>query len=284
MSTAAAEQDRRILRFFPVEADRSRRVLSREQVESYNRDGIIHPLTPFAAADAERNRRNFDHLLGLARDAGIGSGGSYGINGWHVTSASLYDLVTDPRIVDPVCDLLGDEVACWGTHYFCKLPGDPKSVAWHQDAPYWPLSPSKTCTVWLAIDDSDEGNGAMRVIPGSQHCGGLPCRSSREDEQNVLWLTVDGAERHGAAVPVNLRAGQMSLHSDLLLHSSPPNASARRRCGLTIRYCTLDVRSTQGWNARSVIVRGSDPTGYWGTLKSRPEGERANIDRPIGAN
>jgi ectoine hydroxylase-related dioxygenase (phytanoyl-CoA dioxygenase family) len=279
--TAATAEEQRILRFFPSDTARPLRVLTREQVETYNRDGIVHGLTPFGEADAERNRRDFDHLLEVASAAGLNS---YSINGWHMTCASLHRLVTDPRIVDPVCDLIGDEVACWGTHYFCKLPGDPKSVTWHQDAPYWPLSPSKTVTVWLAIDDADEGNGAMRVIPGSHRLGALPIRRSREDEQNVLSLTTDGAEQHGAPMPVTMRAGQMSLHSDLLLHSSRPNPSTRRRCGLTIRYCTFDVRSSEGWNARSIIVRGSDPTGYWGTLKTRPEGENPFRDRPIGAN
>jgi len=46
-----------------------------------------------------------------------------------------------------------------------------------------------------------------------------------------------------------LTAGQMSIHSDLLLHGSGANESDRRRCGLTLRYCTADVR------AQPVLVR-----------------------------
>ena len=47
------------------------------------------------------------------------------------------------------------------------MPGDGKTVSWHQDASYWPLTPSKSVTLWLAIDDADTENAAMRVIPGS---------------------------------------------------------------------------------------------------------------------
>ena len=44
-------------------------------------------------------------------------------------------------------DIVGPNIIAWGTHFFCKMPNDPKVVPWHQDASYWPLTPSKTVTV-----------------------------------------------------------------------------------------------------------------------------------------
>ena len=35
------------------------------------------------------------------------------------------------------------------------LPQDVRQVAWHQDASYWPFTPARTVTAWLAIDDAD---------------------------------------------------------------------------------------------------------------------------------
>ncbi|HCN07391.1 MAG TPA: phytanoyl-CoA dioxygenase family protein, partial [Lentisphaeria bacterium] len=37
---------------------------------------------------------------------------------------------------------------------------------WHQDAQFWPLYPHRAVTVWLVIFDTDEQNGAMRVVNG----------------------------------------------------------------------------------------------------------------------
>ena len=85
----------------------------------------------------------------------------------------VYDLLTHPKIVACVKDLIGENVIGWGAHYFCKMPHDSQIVGWHQDAGYWPLSPSKTVTVWLAIDDATVENGAMRFIAGSHHLGHL---------------------------------------------------------------------------------------------------------------
>jgi ectoine hydroxylase-related dioxygenase (phytanoyl-CoA dioxygenase family) len=67
-------------------------------------------------------------------------------------------------------------------------------------------------------------------------------------------------------VDVELKAGEISLHSDLLVHGSQPNRSQRRRCGLTLRYCPPDVHAYLGWNAMAITCRGKDPSGHWGNI------------------
>src|SRR5438034_383879 len=43
---------------------------------------------------------------------------------------------------------------------------------WHQDAPYWPvLKPATPVTAWVALDDVDESNGCMWMVPGSHKWG-----------------------------------------------------------------------------------------------------------------
>ena len=69
-----------------------------------------------------------------------------------------------------------------------------------------------------------------------------------------------------------LKAGEISMHNDLLLHGSEANRSTRRRCGLTLRYCSADVRAYEGWNAKGVVVSGTDPSGHWAN-PPRPNGE-----------
>lgn len=134
-------------------------------------------------------------------------------------------------------------------------------------------------TVWLAIDDADLGNGAMQFIPGSHVHGQIEFTESQEDESNVLDQTVGNAESYGdAPVVTELKAGQVSLHTDWLLHGSEPNLSNRRRCGLTMRFCSADVRALkEGWNVRTIICRGSDSSGHWAD-NPRPDGEHIPIN------
>jgi len=242
------------------------------QIDSFNRNGYLKGLTVFKGAEVDAHRQYFDGLLQMAQSAGLDS---YAINGWQFSCAGLYDLCTHPVIVEYASDLLGPNVICLGTHCFCKLPRDPKQVSWHQDAAYWPLSPSKTITVWLAIDNVDRDNAAMRIIPRTHTIGELTTELTESDAGNVLSEKVSGAEDFGNPVYMELAAGQISIHSDLLLHGSTANDSDRRRCGVAMRFCTPDVRdiNDEGWNRRSLWARGNDPEGYWANCP-RPEGDR----------
>jgi len=237
-------------------------VLTRYQIETYNREGYLKGFRIFTTAEMVEQRRHFDEVLAAVLAAG---GNSYSIISAHMKYGFAYDLLTHPRIVAYVKDILGDNVVGWGSHYFCKMPHDGKRVSWHQDASFWPMTPSKTVTVWLAIDDADVENACMRFVAGSHHLGHLTYRMSEDTEASVLNQTVDNVEQFGTIVYDELKAGEISLHSDLLLHGSLANGSNRRRCGLTLRYCAADVWSdpSYGWNREGVIISGSDPSGHW---------------------
>jgi ectoine hydroxylase-related dioxygenase (phytanoyl-CoA dioxygenase family) len=86
-----------------------------------------------------------------------------------------------------------------------------------------------------------------------------------------LSQTIEKAEQYGEVVWDELHAGQVSVHSDLLLHGSEANTSTRRRCGLTLRYCSADVRAAMRWNEKGVFVQGQDRTGHWWN-NPRPKG------------
>jgi ectoine hydroxylase-related dioxygenase (phytanoyl-CoA dioxygenase family) len=249
----------RDLRFHPA-ATANPQTLTREQIAHFNRDGFIRPVRIFDEDEIAAIRAYFDELLAKT----IASGGdSYSISTAHARHGRVFDILTNPRIVACVKDLLGENVVAWGSHFFCKMPQDGKRVAWHQDASYWPLTPSKAVTVWLAIDDADVENACMRFVAGSHHFGHLTYRPSNPNEHNVLDQTVENAEQYGTPVDNVLRAGEASLHSDLLLHGSEANNSTRRRCALTLRYCAAEVRAHLDWNQKGVIVSGADPTGHW---------------------
>jgi len=262
------DMENRDLRFHPSTVT-NLKILTPEQVTSFNQNGYLKNIRIFDESEILTHRRYFDELLAKV----IASGGnSYSISTAHMKYGKVYDLLTNPRILAVVCDLLGENVVAWGSHYFCKMPHDGKRVAWHQDASYWPLTPAKTVTVWLAIDDADVENACMRFIPGSQTLGHLTYKMTEETASNVLNQEVENVERFGTPLDVELKAGEVSIHADLLLHGSEANESDRRRCGLTLRYCAADVRAYAGWNAKGILVCGTDPTNHWGN-PPRPDSD-----------
>lgn len=261
MNTKNEEATGREMRFFPVDNPEPK-VLSQEQIARYNREGVVFPLDVFSPDEIAGIRADFEDVMRKARAKGHDN---YSMDCWHGRLPFLFDLVQDRRILDYVEDLLGPDLICWATHFFSKEAGDTRRVSWHQDAPYWYITPTRTVTVWLAIDDAGEENGAMRVIPGSHLHGEIPSVRSKGEEQNVLSQTVVEPEKWGSKpISIELEAGQVSMHSDLLLHGSEPNPSNRRRCGLTMRFAPPEVRRLHpDFAGPYIIARGSDPSGHW---------------------
>lgn len=277
-SAFAEERD---LSFQPV-VNPAPRVLTPEQVAFYNTHGYAAPFRAYPPAEAARNRAYFDDLLAKVQAARKDLD-AYSINGYHVCCAGLHDIVTHPVILDHVQDIIGPDIVCWGSHFFCKVAHDPRKVAWHQDASYWPLTPARTVTVWLAIDDADQENAAMMFLPGTHTRGHLKWR--QVSGPAVLNQEIEDIAQFGEPVFDELKAGEFSLHADMLAHGSEPNHSDRRRCGLTIRYCPPSVRALdRRWARGGVLCRGSDPAGNW-AHNPRPAGEDVNvIIQAIGAN
>ena len=239
----------------------SPKTLTSRQITQFNKHGFIEKLRLFDKNKADEHRNRFDALLAefqrRSRDA-------YSINGYQTRVDFIWDIATNPLLLDHIEDLLGPNVVLWGSHYFCKMPADRREVPFHQDATYWPFRPFKTVTAWLAVDDVSPNMGPMCFLPGSHRHGKLAWRQRTEDV--VLGLEVEKYSNFGEPHPLLLNAGQFSLHTDLMVHGSKLNNSNKRRCGLTLRYVPPEVRLIDerysNWIKNAIICRGEDASGY----------------------
>lgn len=154
----------------------------------------------------------------------------------HALAAEFFACATEPAILDLVESVLGPDIIFWAAALFCKPPGEGREVAWHQDGVYWPIDPAETLTVWVAIDAATPENGSMQYLPGSHQLGVLPHEASDREGLVLNTAIVESAVDTSTAVSVELQPGQVSMHHIHLVHGSPPNRSARRRAGLTLRY------------------------------------------------
>ncbi|RVU20484.1 phytanoyl-CoA dioxygenase family protein [Streptomyces antnestii] len=175
-------------------------------------------------------------------------------------------MIMESSLVDVGEHFLGPDIACFTAHYVCKPPVDGHAVLWHQDGAYWKLDPMQALTVWLAVDATTTENGCLRVIPGTQH---LPLQktSSRTDVPNLLFSSSDQRlvdemiEKHGIT-EIELNPGDISIHHPNLLHSSEPNTSNTRRCGLDIGYISATTRIlSQGVYLDPILARGNPVAG-----------------------
>lgn len=232
--------------------------LSADQKQFYLENGYLIGLPPvFTSAEMDRINAELPELLALLEPGET----TKDIREWHETSRYLYDICLNPRILDLVEGILGPNFYCWASNFFIKEPHSTSTVGWHQDAYYWPMAPHNSVTVWIAFDDVDEGNGGMKIIPGS-HRGGVVKHQRTTDTDSVLTLQLeDGSDfSSDRAVQFRLKAGECSLHDDRAIHGSQANPSDRRRAGLTIRYSGTNVKNDLAVNPnfKTYLCRGTD--------------------------
>ncbi len=161
------------------------------------------------------------------------------------------ELCRHPRVLDAVESILGPDLILIMSHLIVKRPSDGLAVAWHQDNTYWhSVQGTEVCTVWLAIDDADTDNGCMNVIPCTQanHPDMEKISTGGED---LLGTTVAVSQlQAGRAVPIERKAGDLSVHDSFIIHGAETNQSGRRRAGYTMRYAnaaTVTVDLNEHW-------------------------------------
>lgn len=174
-----------------------------------------------------------------------------------------YDgILQHERILDIVTQLIGPTLWSNGNKLNMKSAAFGSPIEWHQDWAFYPQTNDDLLAVGVPIDDMTLENGCMLMVPGS-HTGPL-----YDHHQNGVFVgaITDPAfdpERE-EVVPVEVKAGGISIHHARTLHASAPNRSPKPRRLLLIQYCAGDawpITGVSSWEAhRAAFVRGEPTT------------------------
>jgi phytanoyl-CoA hydroxylase len=151
----------------------------------------------------------------------------------------------DPRINACLTALLGQEPYAVQTMLYFK-PAGARGQALHQDQYYLRVQPGTCMAAWLALDDCDEANGCMQVVPGS-HTWPVLCATKADTTQSFTDVTVPLPE--GTEVrPVIMRAGDVLFFNGQLVHGSFPNRTTDRfRRSLIGHYIQGEASEVARW-------------------------------------
>ena len=232
--------------------------LSSNQLKQYEDDGFVSPINIFSKEKAKEIRNEIE-LIENEMPEELEKSGRYNA---HLISPLLDEVTHNSKILDAVESLIGENILVCGTTLFIKNPNEKGFVSYHQDAKYIGLEPHNWVTAWVAITDSNENNGCMRMWSGS-HKDNLKEHDQKFNEGNLLTRgqTVKNVP-HKETTPLVLNAGQMSLHHPKIVHGSGLNKSDDRRIGFVIQsYIGSDVKQILGRNSVQV-ARGKDDFNY----------------------
>lgn len=241
--------------------------LSEEEVATYRREGILFPIPVLSQDETARFRGEYE---GFCEQLGSRPNAAQSRNP-HLFHRWAYDLATHPRILDAIEDIIGPNILVHHATLFCKYPGDGAFISWHQDGFYLNLSEPLLVSAWIALSDSNEINGCMRVVRNSHQKGRIAHTNSAISADNLLpsGLEIACEVDEREATDVVLSAGEMSLHHVNLVHGSNPNHSATPRLGFAVRYVAPSVQQAVA-KVPTVLARGRDEEGYFESLKHPP--------------
>ena len=228
--------------------------LSSNQLKQYEDEGFVSPIDIFSK-DKAKEIRNEIELIEKEMPNELEKSGRYNA---HLISPLLDEVTHNSEILDAVQSLIGKDILVCGTTLFIKNPNVRGFVSYHQDAKYIGLEPHNWVTAWVAITDSNEHNGCMRVWSGS-HKDNLKDHDQNFNERNLLTRgqTIKNVPKE-KTTPLILKAGQMSLHHPTLVHGSDLNHSNDRRIGFVIQsYIGTNVKQVLGINSVQ-LARGKD--------------------------
>jgi ectoine hydroxylase-related dioxygenase (phytanoyl-CoA dioxygenase family) len=144
---------------------------------------------------------------------------------------------------------------------------------WHQDQYYWPLSTTKTVTMWMPLVDIDQDMGMLTFASGSQLDGRIGNIAISDESEEMLETHINGK---GYAIhrAKQMRAGDATWHYGWTLHSAPGNLSHATREVMTIIYfadgaTVTEPINTHQENDRQRWLRGVEP-GKFATSDLNP--------------
>ena len=232
--------------------------LASNQIKQYEQDGYVAPIDVLSKEEAKEIRDEIEYIEKKWPEELEGLGRNY----VHLISPVFNKICYNPKILNAVESIIGENILICGTTLFIKNANEQGFVSFHQDAKYIGLEPHNWVTAWIAVTDANEENGCMRMLAGS-HKENLRHHNQKFDENNLLTRgqTIENVKIEKTN-PVILKAGQMSLHHPKVVHGSGLNKSRDRRIGFVVQsYIGTNVDQVLG-KMYVQLARGKDTFNY----------------------
>ncbi len=161
-------------------------------------------------------------------------------------SEDFRHLLYHKPLLDIAESLIGGNIQIFQDQALYKPANNGGPIPWHQDNAYWRCQPADLVSIWIALDDADEENGCMNVIPGSHVSGVVEHSRAKTGDGNTSAILMTSQVDDSKAVSIPLAAGHAMVHHCLMFHTTLPNNSNRDRRAMVIHYMPVGTRNGEG--------------------------------------
>lgn len=163
------------------------------------------------------------------------------------------DFCRDDRLLTLVEDIVYPGIAIYAVKMVEKQPFDSTVCHWHQDNAYFDKNSKSESrmSVWIPLQDCDEKNGCLWVVPGSHKNPLLPHQMQADGICRLAFSS--GMQEMQGAIPCKVSAGSVILFHGQTWHRSLGNTTANHRRSFIITY--QDAVATKGNKQQHKILR-----------------------------
>jgi len=229
--------------------------LTKAQRADFDRDGYVFMPNLFSPEE-----------VGVLRDAAEEIYASDREEVWRETSgaprtafaAHTYDeahrrLGSHPRLIEPVMQLLGEQVYMHQYKINAKAAFDGDVWQWHQDYGTWArddgMPEPRAMNISVFLDEVTPANGPLLLIPGSHKKGVVEAGHDLQTTSYPLW-TLDRetvrklADEGGLVAPIGEPGSVLMFHGNMV-HASPANISPWSRVIVYLSLCAVSNHITK---------------------------------------
>src|SRR5687768_5655488 len=143
----------------------------------------------------------------------------------YATSTAVRRFLSSDLMVDVARSVLGDDIYLFNEQYVIKSADRGMAFSWHQDSGFIPYPHRRYLTCWIPLDDVDESNGTVHVLPYSR-AGTRDVIEHRRDPETNDMIGYAGDDPGEAVTAV---AGSIVAFSSTTLHRTGANTTDRPR-------------------------------------------------------
>jgi hypothetical protein len=145
----------------------------------------------------------------------------------HRSDEVAFNFMLDPRLREHLTAFAGAEPYAVQTMVYFKPPG-ARGQNLHQDNMFLLVQPGTCIAAWLALDDCDDENGCMMLVPETQNFPVI-CQVTREGLDQEQWNNTETPLPPGVeAQPAHMTRGDVLFFNGSVIHGSYKNRSATR--------------------------------------------------------
>lgn len=168
------------------------------------------------------------------------------------------ELLAQPFVQEPAAAICGPDFFPIQDFAVIKSLGDTLPVLWHQDMLH--NRTGQCCTMGIYLDDANENDGALRLVPGSHLSDATICQMSQQP-----------------FVEVPMKAGDILIHDMMLAHSSEPLRLNPLRRVIYFEFLSAAHVAAEAIYSKAIVERRAGLLQVAANYQSQLEGRNADL-------